>query len=276
MSAQTASQYGFTAVAGTYSEITGTSFTAVQSDDVLPAATIPLNFNFTFCGVSYNSVRAGSNGYMVFTTTAGQTAGNDVGNLNTVKPALFWLWDDLDGATGTAVYTTTGVAPNRVFTMQFKNWEWNWSTVGPNVSVQVILYETTNVIEYVYRQESAAGNPLGSSGATIGICDANATATYLTLNNATAAPVASSTTFTTNIGSKPASGQIYRFTPPVNCSAATGLPTAGTVTASPGSVCVSGNVTLAFTPATAMPPVVGITYKWQVAPAAAGPFTDIP
>jgi hypothetical protein len=273
---QPASSYGYTPVAGTFTELVGgTAFTAVQADDVLPTATIPLGFTFNFCGVDYLNVRAGSNGYLVFTAGAGQNAFNDISSLNTVKPALFWLWDDIDGANGAATYLTTGTAPNRVFTFQFKNWEWNWSAAGPNLSVQVKLYEGTNVIEYVYRQEVQPGNPSGSSGASIGICDGAATSTYISLNNGTATATGSTTVFTTNIATKPPTGQIYRFTPPVNCSSATGLPTAGTTTVTPGIVCVSQNVTLSFTPATPMPPTTGITYQWQSAPAAAGPWTNV-
>ncbi|WP_216629378.1 immunoglobulin domain-containing protein, partial [Taibaiella lutea] len=273
--AQTASQYGFTAVAGTYATITGTSFTPVQGDDNCSTTTIPLNFTFNFCGVNYTSVRAGSNGYLTFSTGSASTAFNDASSFGTIKPALMWLWDDLDGATGQAVYTTTGAAPNRVFTFQFKNWEWNWSTTGPNISCQVKLYETTNVIEYIYNQESQPGNPSGSSGASIGIVDGLATPTYLSLNNATPTPTASSTTFTTGIATKPATGQIYRWTPPANCSAQTGLPTAATTTVTPGNVCYSQAATLEFVPNTPMPPTLGLTYQWQSAPAAGGPWTNL-
>lgn len=272
-----ASSYSFQALGGTYTDLVGgTAFTPVQGDDNCSTTTIPLNFTFNYCGVNYTAVRAGSNGYLTFSTGAASTAGNVVGSLTIISPALFWLWDDLDGATGNASYTTTGTAPNRVFTFQFKNWEWNWSTTGPNISCQVKLYEGTNVIEYQYNPESAAGNPAGSGGASIGICDGAATPTYLSLNNGTATPTASSTAFTVNIATKPAAGQIYRFTPPPPCTTATNLPTSGTVTAGPNSLCLSGNVTLNFTGNVAMPAVTGITYKWQTSPTAAGVYTDIP
>jgi hypothetical protein len=61
-----------------------------------------------------------------------------------------------------------------------------------------------------------------------------------------------------------------------SCSLTTGFPTAGATTATPGNLCVSGNVTLAFTPATALPPTLGISYKWQSGPTATGIYTDIP
>src|SRR5690606_7620490 len=138
--AQNASQYTFTALSGTFVEITGTAFTPAQADDALSATTIPIGFTFNYCGANYTTIRAGSNGYMALLASSGQIAGNTQANLNTIKPALMWLWDDLDGNTGTAVYTTTGTAPNRVFTFQYKNWEWNWNAVGPNITVQVKIF----------------------------------------------------------------------------------------------------------------------------------------
>ncbi|KAA5537457.1 T9SS type A sorting domain-containing protein [Taibaiella lutea] len=274
---QAANQYGFTAATGTYTSITGTAFSAVQGDDVCPAATIPLGFTFNFCGIDYTTIRAASNGYMTFSTTGANTLSNTANNLNVIKPSLMWLWDDLDGGgnIGAASYTTTGVVPNRVFTMEFKNWQWNWSSNVATISVQVKLYETTNVIEYIYRQEAAAGNPGSSGGASIGIADGSATATYLSLNNSTATPVASSTSFTTNINTKPATGQIYRFTPPVNCSAVTNLPASAATTVDPDTICISGNVTLGFVPVTPLPAMSGTSYRWQSSPAATGPWTNL-
>lgn len=214
VNAQGANTYQYSAVAGTYTNMaTGTAFTAVQADDVCPTTTIPLGFTFNFCGIDYTTIRASSNGYMTFSTGTASTAANATSSFATIKPALFWLWDDLDGATGTALYATTGTAPNRIFTFQYKNWEWNWSTTGPNISCQVKLYESTNIIEYQYNPESAAGNPSGSGGASIGICDGLATPTYLSLNNGTATATASSTVFTDAIVTKPVAGQIYRFKP---------------------------------------------------------------
>ncbi len=139
----------------------GTAVTAVQADDGQSAA-LNLGFIFNFCGVDYTQVRANSNGWLTFgpgTTDQAVMRENNTTNLNTLKPLLMALWDDMDGFTGAGSYTTTGAAPNRIFTFQWKNWEWNWLATGPNISFQIKLYEGTNVIEYVYRQESAAGSP---------------------------------------------------------------------------------------------------------------------
>ncbi len=196
---------------------------------------------------------------------------NDVGELNGIKAVLFPLWDDLAGDLGEASYSTTGAAPNRIFTFQFKNWQWNYGASGPVISFQVKLYETTNVIEYVYRPETNSIN--GSFvGASIGIADDASVANYLSVNGSTATATASSTTFTTNISSKPANGQIFRFSPPPDCSTGT-FPATAAASVFPASVCLSGNVTLSIS--TAMPVVSNLKYQWQSSPTGAAPWTSI-
>ncbi|RYZ45644.1 MAG: hypothetical protein EOP49_24780, partial [Sphingobacteriales bacterium] len=273
--AQSASTYSFTALSGTFTDITGTTGlvtlpnTFLANDQTI--ITIPIGFPFNYCGNNYNNVAACTNGWLSFNTamtTAMTALTNTLANLSgtpAIRPGLMPLWDDMGASptstpAGAASYVTTGAMPNRVFTFQYKNWQWNNNT-GVNMSIQVKLYEGTNVIEYIYQQGGVAGTP---ASATIGIVDGATTAT------------ASSTTFTTNINSRPATGQVYRFTPPPACNVSTTLPTAGTVTATPASICSGGNVSMTLTPATAMPVVTGITYKWQSSPTAGGTYTDIP
>lgn len=66
----------------------------------------------------------------------------------------------------------------------------------------------------------------------------------------------------------------------VNVSAATGcstatFPASAGTTATPGTICLTGNVTLGITPVTPIPAASGITYQWQKAAAAAGPWSNI-
>ncbi len=220
-----ASTYTFSALSGTFTDIAGSpglvTLPASFLGDNVTSNTIPIGFTFYYCGSPYTQVAACTNGWLSFNAASTSTAsGNSLANLSTsaaanVKPALMPLWDDLRGSAdsaASATYVTTGAAPNRVFIFQWKNWQWNRSS-AVNISFQVKLYEAGNVIEYCYQQGAAAGNPTGSSGATIGIADGAATPVYLTLSNATAAPVASSAIFTTNITTRPATGQVYRFIP---------------------------------------------------------------
>lgn len=173
-------------------------------------------------------------------------------NLSEIKPALMPFWDDLDGENGgIACYVTTGTAPNRVFTFQYKNWYSNTSlpTAGtPNISFQVKLYETTNVIEYIYKQLTPPNN---SSSATIGIADGATPPTYLSLNNSNASPTASSTTFTNNISIVPATNQLYRFSPTAttpSCSTVTTWPSPTAATLAPAAICASDTVITLISP----------------------------
>jgi hypothetical protein len=119
-------------------------------------------------------------------------------------------------------YQLSGTAPNRVFTIEWARVLWNKNASEGSVAFQVRLYETSNVIEYHYNQlagavGSGAGAAIGMTGATTG------SGNFISLNNSSANPTASSTVSTNNINSKPASGQIYRFTPVtppvvVNCT----------------------------------------------------------
>ncbi|PSK94501.1 PKD domain-containing protein [Taibaiella chishuiensis] len=257
-----ASSYSYAASSGTYTDLVGgTSVSAIHTDDAT-SGVLPIGFTFNFCGVDYTQFVVNSNGFLSFKTTpaiSGSTY-NSLGNMGTIKPAVFPLWADQTGSGSAASYGVTGTAGNRVFTMEFKNWKWNYNASAAVISYQIKLFETTNVIQFVYRPE--AGSITGSSTASIGICDNAATPTYLSLNNSTATATVSSTTFTTSINTKPVAGQIYQFTPPPNCATAT-FPTAATTTVTPGTICISGNVTLNVTTATAMPNVTGVTYKWQ-------------
>lgn len=255
-----ASAYSYAASSGTYSYLSGgTAITAIQADEALSGA-IPIGFTFNYCGTNYTSLLASSNGWLSFNTAlTSSLAGNSVTNLNSAKPAIFPLWDDNDGSAvygGSATYLTSGTAPNRTFTIEYKNWHWNYSATSGVISFQAILYEGSNVIRYIYKPES--GSITGTPTASIGIGDAGGTPTYLSLNNATATATASSSSFTTNIATKPASGQIYQFTPPV-CT----TPAPGASVASATSICLGAPVTLSLSSPT---PGMVVSYQWQSSP----------
>jgi subtilisin-like proprotein convertase family protein len=236
--AQFASTYIFTATTGTYTEIPAgapaVDLAGTRVDSHLSAAQ-PIGFTFVYEGVGYTQFKMGSNGFISLNTagTAVLTA-NDLSAANaTSRPIIAPLWDDLDGNVTTPLtsvgrYTTTGTAPNRVLTVEWRYWQWNWNATGNTISFQAVLYETTNVIEFIYREEVGA---LNAPTATIGIGSATGSGTGSYLNLASiAAPAVSSTATTNNLAVKPATGTVYRFTPPPPpaCPApttATGTPT---------------------------------------------------
>src|SRR5690606_4848500 len=78
-----------------------------------------------------------------------------------------------------------------------------------------------------------------------------------------------------DIDQRPATGQIYRFEPPIPCSNVTGLPTASSTEVSDTVICYSTPITFTYVPNTPLPPATGYSFLWQTAPTLNGPWTDI-
>jgi hypothetical protein len=214
--------YNFAATSGTFTALpavgasgstdSGVSLTA----DGSMSATLPLvapspSFTFNYGGVNYTNFRVSSDGFLVFGSAGTTSLTNNLATAtSTLRPGLAPLWDDLQCTQGIK-YMLQGTAPNRVLTIEWLNMEWNWSANNPTISFQIKLYETTNVIEYIYRQDAQAVNN-GSSGASIGLMG-TASTNFVSLQDVTASPAISTTSSTNGLSTKPATGQIYRFTP---------------------------------------------------------------
>ncbi|MFD2909348.1 T9SS type A sorting domain-containing protein [Flavobacterium ardleyense] len=212
------SAYTFTQSAGMYTENSSgaTILADVMADSFISDAQ-PIGFSFNYEGVDYTQFKMSSNGAISFNMAGtSNLTGNSFSDANTAsRPIIAPLWDDLDGrSTGSvASYEVTGTAPNQVLTIEWRNWEWNYNSgATPVISFQVKLYQTTNVIEFVYRSEAGTVN-LGSASIGIGSASGSGAGSYLNLTSITT-PAVSSTTSTTNINTKPATGQIYKFSPP--------------------------------------------------------------
>ena len=231
---QSASNYCFAASSGTYASLTGATNTSLDlaGDDVI-SSSVTLPFSFVFAGTPYSQIKVCSNGWLTFGATTNTHYSNTSANAATINPVLMPLWDDLKN-TITPRYIVSGTSPNRIFKLEWSQQKWNYTSSADVISFQVWLYESTNVIEYIYKNgvnPIANGNGSNNTGgATIGIYDG--ASTYLTLSNSGINPTSQSGVFTTNILTKPAEGQLYRFSPPasmptsavataINCSGAT-------------------------------------------------------
>ena len=226
--------YAFQATSGTFTPLTGgipvvlTYNAAANYDDGIttPANAIPIGFTFNYNGTNYTAIKPCANGWASFSTTA--LANNtDTWTNNLVtgpaanqRPFIAPLWDDNDMvANGGVTYQLSGTSPNQVLTIEWTNAKWDFNAPLGVISFQVKLYETTNIIEFVYKQEAGTITPNGG-GASIGI---TATGTgnnsFLSLSDAGSDPSVSSTIETSNILTKPATGQIYRWIPYCTASA---------------------------------------------------------
>jgi Secretion system C-terminal sorting domain len=236
--------YAFSGVAGTYTALTGaTSLHGSNQDDALSAAT-NIGFTFDFGGINYTQFKASTNGWITFNTAI--TSSNSFNDLtNTIdRPIIAPLWDDLaTNNTGSVSYELSGTSPNQILTIEWDKMLWTYSAGTYALNFQLRLYQTTNVIEFVYlRNGNQTANINASASASIGLagqCDGD----FYSLADNSAAPAVSKTSETTTINRKPANNQVYRWTPAVLplagdlCASATALtysigscsPTMGTV-----------------------------------------------
>ncbi len=209
-----AGDYSLTVSNGnTYTTIssTATNVPGIEADGGIE--TIGLGFDFFFEGISYDTIVASSNGFISFNENAPTNHGNDLDGIGaTSRPLVAPLWDDLDGSApnsaSKAYYEITGSAPNRVFTFEWENFEWNWLSSDSTVSFQVKLYETTNEIEFIYDNNLKTPS---SPTASIGLTGLN---TFLSISGINTGTVTSSNLVETATIDSVVTGQLLRFTPP--------------------------------------------------------------
>ncbi|MCD6064206.1 MAG: hypothetical protein K0R82_2117, partial [Flavipsychrobacter sp.] len=260
----TAASYPFTASQKTFNYLSGgtpVSFSSSNWDDWY-VSNIPIGFTFTFAGTAYTTVTAVTNGVMSFgnnTTGYSWYYGAPQSYLQNNGPCVMACWHDGSGdATGSGAaspvsYLTTGTAPNRVFTLEFKNWgSYPWSSYPGWITYQYILYEG-GPIEIMYQQESGS-TTFGSTGSGGAIGIAKDQSDWQTLNNTSANPTSSSTLYTASVSGKPASGQSYLWGQ-VPC---TGTPT--TSISGPDSVCPNKPFGLGLA---GLSIYSGFSFQWQ-------------
>ena len=171
-------------VATTYTDLgtTGTAIATANNDDANSAEQL-IGFNFLFDGLSMDRFVLNTNGFLKLGSAAGMAAPttalytafaqfNDGGTLlgtaaNDVELLSPFNYDLAEG-TSPAEFrmATTGTAPNRVCTVQWKNVAdkaqlslaggTNVSTQYANLSFQVRLFETSNIVEFVYGPNTPA------------------------------------------------------------------------------------------------------------------------
>ncbi len=232
------STYVFTTSSESFAYLSGsTSAAGIHCDDCNITG-IPIGFNFPFCGTNYTTVSASSNGFISLISTTNSSLTNSMATMAGIAPMLQIMWDDMWGTSGaTASYLTSGTAPNRIFTFEWRNWRtFANSGTGPAISMQMRLYETSGRIQMLYKRESSAGS-YNPPGATIGI--AASTTDWQTLPNTGTTPVPSSTVFTTSIASWPATDQVYQWDPPTPCTKASAF-VVGNVNSQSGSFSWTG------------------------------------
>ena len=256
--------YGYTATTSTWaSNATPTTLIGNSQNNAISAST-SIGFNFVYNGTTYTQFKASSSGFITFNTssTAAQTTNNLTSSTDKI---LAVLWDNnKTGLSGNVNYKLTGTSPNRILTVEWLKLSWiTGNNTGGTISCQIKLYETTNVIEYIYDRSSTSAtySLTYATSASIGLCGSTA-GDFISLSDLKASPTKSTTTETATIGTSPVnflpksggqittivvSGTKYRFTPPLindNCSGAIAMTvnSANTCTTTTSGTSVGGTL----------------------------------
>jgi len=144
--------YDITSIAFSTQALSGAATTVSLSDDAVSAA-IPMGFSFNFFCTNYTNAYISSNGFITFASGSpnGCCTGQNLPNTGTPNNLIAFAWEDIDPGNGgqpaenLVRYETIGTAPNRIFIVDFFNVD-HFSN-GNNITVQTLLYETSNVIE---------------------------------------------------------------------------------------------------------------------------------
>ncbi len=165
-----------------------------MTDDSEMAATLP--FAFRYFGVllpAGSPINVTTNGWIGMDGMTGHTLSGSVPSPSTPNAVIAPHWsDDYTGPTGICI-ATMGTAPNRTWVVAWPH-SYYCCSPGPDLNYEVILHETTGVIDFAYDVMSMARD------ATMGIEDQTGA---VGLN---ACPGGASTC-------TPTTGQRVRFTP---------------------------------------------------------------
>jgi len=157
--------------------INATINTGIIGDDWV--ISIPIGFSFNFYGQSFTIVNVSSNGNLQFTT--GNTAYLNTCPLPNTAMGLMIapFWDDLYPPEGAGIfYSVTGTAPNRIFTVEWRNIPHRDAAyTGTGITFEVQLEEGTGDIYFLY-QDVDFGDPTLNNGASASVGIQNGAAGY--------------------------------------------------------------------------------------------------
>lgn len=147
----------------------GGAITLGVGDDQVQGVSI--GFPFSFYGTTYGDAYVSSNGYLSFDAGSDQGCCSgqplpltpDNSYFSVVRNIVAGLWTDICPGTGysnsycfgTIRTQTLGTAPNREFVADYDVVSYCCYLSGPRVKFQIILHETSNVIELQYGQMDA-------------------------------------------------------------------------------------------------------------------------
>lgn len=145
------SEYGFTSAIGAYTEITGGTVLGTSANDNESFNSLPLGFSFHYNGITFSEVSVQTNGFLAMGVEVLNTylpLSSSSGSNNVVAALSRDIKSREDGELS---YLPTGTAPNRVFTVQWKNYRRIPSSCAPDIfNFQIQLHENGNRVVLAY------------------------------------------------------------------------------------------------------------------------------
>ena len=137
-----------------------------QEDDAAVLITIP--FSYQFYDQNFTTVRASTNGNLQF-SSSNATFSNACLPTGLLNNTLMPFWDDLILTGGTnGIYTSvSGVAPNRIFNIEWRGR--HFDDTASVINFEVRLYEGQAKYDFVYGSLSANASIANGASATVGV-----------------------------------------------------------------------------------------------------------
>ena len=153
-----ADAFGYTMA--TTAPAAASSFLATSDSDVFkPAALLgddqfllaDIGFTFAFYEKTYTKIYISTNGILTFDTGTRDYVPAAIPQKRVPNNFIAPFWTDLDMRdSGQVLYATRGTAPNRVFIVKWDAAP-EFANTSKKATFQVLLYESTNTIEFQYR-----------------------------------------------------------------------------------------------------------------------------
>jgi hypothetical protein len=202
-------QYSWSEFLPAYTGLTGASAGPLGDD---ASMTAPIGFSFYYCGASYSDLSICTNGWCSLNQSGGSSTVNEfLFTSDEPNTTLAPWWDDLNTDVLSAVaYKTEGSEPDRVFTAEWSRMLTFWISATSRISFQLKLYESTNVIEFIYGSYESGSYNI-TQGSSIGAEDAIG-GVYGFIEGTTGSFVTGISTLQSHSDWPGTTG--YRFTPP--------------------------------------------------------------
>ncbi|CAD7800704.1 hypothetical protein CHRY9390_00668 [Chryseobacterium aquaeductus] len=266
---QNASQYSFSQSSGTYTALSSPtvlgSGASLDNQTYNIASTSLSGFSFNFAGTNYTSFTVSANGFIGFGPSLMSGSNYAPISSSTGGNAFVAAYaDDLGGLSASTQisWKLEGSSPNRELVVEYKNIR-NYNISNVDLSFQIRLQETTNIINIVYGTMTYTSTT--SDASQVGIKSSTTTGhfsnrtTTTNWNSTTGGTTNSATCTVLNTITMPSSGLTFTYAPPSPC---TGTPTAGSVAPTTQNIC-SGTTPTSLTLTGYSTGVTGITFQWE-------------